>query len=158
MCGMGGSGLGARIIDSVYSESLNMPLVRINDYHLPGFADEKTLLICSSYSGETEESIACFDEGIEKDCKLMAIAAGGSLIDQAKRHKVPFYQIDPKYNPSKQPRMAIGYSIIGQLLLASKAGLFKLEKEDVLTMIDSMKSVQNGCKVDIEIDKIPAKK
>jgi len=141
MSGMGGSGLGARIIESVYHDQLKYPLIRINNYNLPKFADHHSLVICSSYSGETEETISTAKEAIERNCKWMAIGTGKSLIDLAKEKSVPYYKIEPKYNPSNQPRMAIGYSVIGQLILASKAGLFTLEHEDIKYAVAAMKDV-----------------
>jgi len=157
MTGMGGSGLGARVIESVYSESLNFPLIRVNDYHLPGFANENTLVINSSYSGNTEEIVDTLKESIERKCKIMAISTGGEVLELSEKNNIPFYKIDPKHNPSKQPRMAIGYSIIGQLVLASKAGLFGLTEEDVLVMVEAMKNVQEKCEASVNREENDAK-
>lgn len=150
MCGMGGSGLGARVIESVYGANITMPLVRIHDYHLPGFTGIHTLVICSSYSGNTEETVQNAQEAVERQAKWMAIGTGNSLIDLANEHGVPYYKIDPKNNPSNQPRMAIGYSIVGQLVLASKIGLFNLTKEEVDQVASSMREVINANKVEVE--------
>lgn len=143
MCGMGGSGLGARVIESLYGNSIKYPLLRVNDYNIPSYVDENSLVICSSYSGETEETISNARQAIEKDAKWMAIGTGNSLIKLAQENGVPYYQINPKYNPSNQPRMAIGYSIIGQLVMVSKIGLFDLNKEDVNNIIKVMENVKN---------------
>ena len=140
MCGMGGSGLAGRVIESLYPD-LKVPLIRVNDYNLPGFANERSLVICSSYSGNTEETLENANQAIQKNCKWMAISAGGKLLGMAKKYDVPYYQIIPTYNPSNQPRMAIGYSIIGQLVLASKAGVLNLSQNDILTSVSAMKSV-----------------
>ena len=99
MCGMGGSGLGARVIESACFDSLKLPLIRINNYHLPSWVDSQTLVICSSFSGTTEETVANAKEAISKKAKWLAISAGGDLIDLARSHQVPYYQINPKYNP-----------------------------------------------------------
>lgn len=149
MTGMGGSGLGARVIESVYANKLTIPLVRINDYDLPEWADEKTLVICSSFSGTTEETIENARQAQKKNTKWMAIGSGGELIDFAKKYSVPYYQIIPTYNPSKQPRMAIGYSIVGQLVLVSKAGIINFTKADVLSMTEAMDQIKS--KVNISI-------
>lgn len=148
MTGMGGSGLGARIIESVYGDEIKIPLIRINDYNLPGFVDKNTLVICSSYSGETEETLSNAKQAINIGAKWMAIGAGNSLIRMAKEHNVPFYKINPKYNPSNQPRMAIGYSVIGQLILASKTGIFEFGKGNVDELVETMKKIQS--KINVE--------
>ncbi|MFH1863789.1 MAG: hypothetical protein ABIJ85_02695, partial [bacterium] len=157
MCGMGGSGLGARVIESLYRDSIKIPFIRVNDYHLPAWVDENTLVICSSYSGETEETIQNAKEAIDKKAKWMAIGGGNTLIDMARDHQVPFYKIEPRFNPSNQPRMAIGYSIIGQLILASKAGLTEFTKKDIDKITSSMRSVIEKIKIEI-MEKNEAKK
>jgi len=148
MTGMGGSGLGARVIESLYSDKIKFPLVRINDYNLPPWVDEKTLVICSSYSGETEETIECARQAIFKKAKWMAIGGGNSLIKMAEEQNVPFYKINAKYNPSNQPRMAIGYSVVGQLILASRTGIFDFCKKDIDDLVNTMKDVQ--LKINVE--------
>ena len=157
MCGMGGSGLGARMIDSVYSEKLRVPLIQIHEYHLPGFVNQKTLVICSSYSGETEETVANAREAITKKAKWMAIATGNSLIELAKEQGVPFYQIAAKFNPSNQPRMAVGYSIAGQLVMAAKAGLITVSGDEIGEAIAAMDSVCREAGVEIQTERNIAK-
>lgn len=149
MCGMGGSGLGARVIESVYAQKLKVPFVRLNDYDLPGFVDQDSLVICSTYSGTTEETLENAKQAIAKKAKWLAIGSGGTLIDMAKDAGVPYYQINPQYNPSDQPRMAIGYSVVGQLVMASKTNLFRLTQEEIERAISTMKVVQQACLVEV---------
>ncbi|MEK7526527.1 MAG: SIS domain-containing protein [Patescibacteria group bacterium] len=143
MCGMGGSGLAGRVIESLYP-NLFLPLVRINDYNLPGFVNEKSLVICSSYSGNTEETLENANQAIAKNAKWMAIAAGGKLLDLAREHNVPYYQILPTHNPSNQPRMAIGYSVVGQLVLASKTGILHIDRSDIDQIVEAMKMIDEN--------------
>ncbi|MGD8744539.1 MAG: SIS domain-containing protein [Candidatus Woesebacteria bacterium] len=157
MTGMGGSGLGARIIESVYHDDLNYPLIRVHDYDLPNFVDHQSLVICSSYSGTTEEIVSCAKQAVERDAKWMAIGTGNTLLNIAKEHNVPFYQMEPNFNPSNQPRMAIGYSVVGQLVMASKAGVFHLEKHDILKIVNAMKRVLEKNNVELEFSKNNAK-
>ena len=158
MSGMGGSGLAARVIDSVYGKTLKVPLVQVHEYDLPGFVDSKSLVVCSSYSGNTEETINTFKQALKKKAKILTIFSGGKLEKLSKKHNIPFYKIYPKYNPSNQPRMAIGYSIVGQLALVQKAGILKLKKQQIETFIKVMKKVQEKCHVLKPADKNPAKK
>jgi glucose/mannose-6-phosphate isomerase len=158
MCGMGGSGLGARVIESVFADQLKHPFIRINDYGLPNFVNENTLVFCSSYSGTTEEVIDNAQQAVAKKARWIAIGAGNKLIGLAKENNVPFYKINPRHNPSNQPRMAIGYSVIGQLVLAAKAGLFKFTLQDIDSLVKTMSQVQEKNKVEIDSDKNPAKK
>jgi glucose/mannose-6-phosphate isomerase len=140
LCGMGGSGLGARVIESLYAKDLKVPLVRVNGYDLPGFVNERSLVSCSSYSGSTEETIENAKQAIARHAKWMAIGTGGKLLELAKEHNVPFYQIKPTNNPSNQPRMAIGYSVVGQLALAKHAGVISMSKSDIDNVVEVMKT------------------
>ena len=90
----------------------------------------ESLVICSSFSGTTEEVVENLKQAKNKKCKIIVIASGSALIDFAKKYKYPYYQINPIYNPSKQPRLAIGYSVISQLVMASKSGLVKLSRKN----------------------------
>jgi glucose/mannose-6-phosphate isomerase len=157
MTGMGGSGLGARVIESVFAKELSIPLVRVNDYDIPPFCDTHTLVICSSYSGTTEEVLENAKQARDKNTKWMAIGTGNTLIDLAEGAHVPYYKIDPVFNPSNQPRMAIGYSVVGQLVLASKAGLFELKEENINEVVEVMKDIQNEVGQDVPFKKNPAK-
>lgn len=158
MTGMGGSGLGARIIESVYGLKLKIPFIRLHDYDLPSWVDEHTLVICSTFSGETEESIQTTIQSLEKKCKLMTIGSGGTIIELAKKYNVPYYQITPTYNPSKQPRMAIGYSVIGQLMMVAKTGVIEFSKREINLLVGAMKKVVEESKISIATKNNLAKK
>jgi len=158
MAGMGGSGLAARVIDSLFTKTLKVPLVQVHGYDLPGFVDSKTLVVCSSYSGNTEETLSTFRQSVNKKAKILTIFSGGKLEKLSKKHNIPFYKIYPKYNPSNQPRMAIGYSIVGQLALAAKAGILKLKKEQIENLVEAMKNIQGKCHVLKPAAQNPAKK
>lgn len=157
MCGMGGSGLGARIIESAYKKGLKKPLYRINDYDLPGFVNDRSLVFVSSYSGNTEETISNAKQAVERGAKVIAIANSGRLLDLAREFNLPFYNIDPKFNPSKQPRMAIGYSVIGQLVLARKCGLIEIDKSEIEKVASIMNEVIDRYKVEVSFENNPAK-
>jgi len=104
MAGMGGSGLAARVIEGVYGLKLPCPLIRINDYDLPAWVNEKTLVICSAFSGTTEEPLEILRQALEKKAKVMTIGAGATIIEIAQKEKIPYYKINPVYNPSKNGR------------------------------------------------------
>lgn len=155
--GMGGSGLTARVIESVFSDELKYPFLRVNDYNLPNFVNSNSLVLCSSYSGSTEETLENVRQAVQKNAKWLAISTGGPLIEEAKKHSVPYYQIEPKFNPCNQPRMAIGYSIVGQLALAAKLGIINISKEKITEAIGVMDSIISKNTQDIEILKNPSK-
>lgn len=149
MCGMGGSGLGARVIESVYFNKLKVPLIRVNGYDLPAFVNNRTLVSCSSYSGTTEETIENAKQAVAKGTKWMGIGTGGPLQEFAKQQNVPFFQIVPTHNPSNQPRMAIGYSVIGQLALAARTKLISITQQEIDDLVAIMNIVIEKNRVEV---------
>lgn len=107
LAGMGGSRLAADVLLALY------PSVDIRfhkDYELPDYADTKErLVICSSYSGNTEETISAYTAARAKKLPVVCIAAGGKLIELAKMDHVPYILIP---NTGIQPRCATGFSLI----------------------------------------------
>ena len=130
--GMGGSRLGARVAERLFSDDMKIPLIPIGSYDLPSYVDSKTLLILSSYSGNTEEIVMSHKQALERKAKVMIIAQGGKLAKLAKKHNYPgYFGFVPKHNPCNQPRMSIGYQILATILLLSKAGLLKVEPKEI---------------------------
>lgn len=126
VAGMGGSALGAHLVKAIFAKDLKVPLEIINNYHLPAYADKETLVICSSYSGSTEEILNAALEAKKSNAKAAVICAGGQLAAWAKKNKIPALIFTTKNNPCGSPRLGLGYSVFGQLLILNKAGLIKL--------------------------------
>jgi len=158
ICGMGGSCLGADVVRTLYQNDLKTPLVRVRDYHLPGFVNEKTLIVLSSYSGNTEETITCAKKAIKRKLKAFILTNNGKLEALAKENNLPFYLINPVYNPCGQPRMAIGYSIFSQLSLLARLKLVRLNELEVKKVILLIKSLQKQYALKTPLSQNPAKK
>jgi len=133
--GMGGSGLPTRIITSLFGDQLKVPLGLVNTYELPTFVNEKTFLILSSYSGNTEEVLEGAGQAKEKGAKVVVIASGGKLAALAETQGWPALVFEPKFNPSGQPRMALGYSIVGQLAVLAKLKLVEFLDGDIKDIV-----------------------
>ena len=134
ICGMGGSGLPAHLMFGV--TNLKVPTVLLQDYSLPAWADKNTLVFLSSYSGNTEEVIACGNRAIEAGCILAGITTGGELVKLLNQNNSLAYVFDPMHNPSGQPRLGLGYNLFGQLALVYKMGLADTEPEGLDKQID----------------------
>jgi glucose/mannose-6-phosphate isomerase len=146
LCGMGGSAYSSYIIQSLFKDKLNIPLIYNNDYDLPAFASSKSLIILSSYSGTTEESLACAKEAIEKNLKVTAITNGGPLSEVLKENNMPSLIFDPKNNPSGQPRLGTGYMILGTIILLCKLGILNLTDDEVKSAISELRQNQDKIK------------
>lgn len=157
IAGMGGSGLGADVIKHLFKSEIKVPIDYVHDYTLPGYVNENTLVVLASYSGTTEEIIACGEFAQEKEAQVMVIAAGGTLEEMAQENGYAMYKIDPKYNPSNQPRMAIGYAVFGTIGLLSKAGIISLSDTDIDAVIATIQKQVENCKVEVLGEENPAK-
>ncbi|MEX1002332.1 MAG: bifunctional phosphoglucose/phosphomannose isomerase [Crocinitomicaceae bacterium] len=119
LCGLGGSGIGGSIVSQLLKSELNVPFILVNDYNVPAFVSENTLLIASSYSGNTEETIAAVEEGQKKGAEICVVTSGGKLAEMAKANGWN-YAIVPG---GEQPRAMLAYSIIQQLYMLHRYGL-----------------------------------
>jgi glucose/mannose-6-phosphate isomerase len=103
VAGMGGSALAAEFIRSWLGDRLPLPLNIVRDYTLPKYVNESTLLIVSSYSGNTEETVAAAHEGVERGAFMVANDDGGKLAELAAEHHWPMFKLPDGF----QPRLAV---------------------------------------------------
>lgn len=136
--GMGGSALGARIIDSFVINKIRLPIEIFNEYVLPNYVNKNTLVIAYSYSGNTEETINATYDALKKNAKIFCVTTGGQLAEIAKKEKIPSYVFDPANNPSHEPRMSLGYSIGTYLSLFQKLGFITIDRDDIDEAVNSM--------------------
>lgn len=107
VAGMGGSALAALLAKTWLNSELPVPLEVVRDYDLPAYVDANTLVIASSYSGNTEETLSCFDQAADRFSQLAVIASGGQLIERANQNEVANVTL-----PSgMQPRMGVIYNL-----------------------------------------------
>jgi len=157
VAGMGGSALGADVVLNLFKDSLTVPMLINRDYQLPAFVNQNSLVILSSYSGNTEEVLACAKAAKIKKAQIAVISAGGELAVFAEENQYPKFLIEAKHNPSGQPRMAIGYSIMAFIVILSVAKLLDFTEEQLLEVVDTVNLVTEKCKVEIEQEKNKAK-
>lgn len=133
ICGMGGSALGGRIVDSLVADRARVPIEVFTEYKIPNYVNSNSFVIVSSYSGNTEETLSSAKLALAKGAKIFGITTGGKLTEFLKRNKLAGYVFNPKYNPSEQPRMGLGYSISSILSLLSKCAFIRYgnEKENI---------------------------
>ena len=91
--GMGGSGIGADIVQHYLRSELTIPVLICRNYCLPNFVGEGTLLFCSSYSGNTEETLSCFEHGLKKRAFIITIGSGGILKEMSLKNNATHVDI-----------------------------------------------------------------
>jgi glucose/mannose-6-phosphate isomerase len=136
--GLGGSGIGASVVSDLLSPSCSVPIIVNKTYHAPAFANQNTLFIAVSYSGNTEETMQALEMALDQNCQVVGIASGGKLAEMAKQHGFPVLMI-PGGNP---PRSMLGYALTGLLGILSKIGFvdFNDVKSDFIQFSNSLKN------------------
>ncbi len=157
VAGMGGSALGPDVIKHLFKNELTIPFEVVNAYTLPAYVNHQTLVVLSSYSGTTEEVLAMAKEAQNKNAQIIAITAGGKLAKLAKKNNWPVYIINPIHNPSNQPRMAIGNSIIGLIGLLNKLKVLKMSSGEIDDAIHAVIAIGEKCSVKTKAEQNPAK-
>lgn len=143
IAGMGGSGIsGTFALEYAYTQS-HIPIYVVKSYHLPQFVNEHTLVILSSYSGNTEENISCFKDAVEKKAKIVAITSGGKLATLCQNHQYPVVSIPSGY----PPRTCLGYSIVQVFNILQKSSVIDAQwQKEIQQSIHLLHAQQNNIK------------
>jgi glucose/mannose-6-phosphate isomerase len=99
LCGMGGSSIGGRIARDFLTDHLTIPASVSRGYLLPGYTGEKSLVVVSSYSGDTEETVSSFEDALRRGARIVALSTGGEVARIAGRHGVPLFPLPAGYQP-----------------------------------------------------------
>ena len=153
--GMGGSAIGADLLLSYIERTCGVPFFVNRNYGLPAWAKgDETLVITSSHSGNTEETLSAFEQALENKCQILAVCTGGKLEKQAKENSVPVLKFDHK----GQPRAAVGYSFGLLLGILTKLGLIADPEKELLAMIDELRQQRLELAKEVTQESNPAKK
>lgn len=117
--GMGGSGIGGEFVAEFVRDSCAVPFLSCKGYSLPAYVGKNTLVIASSFSGNTEETLMVFEQALERGSKIVCISSGGKLIEEAKRLNLDYIKIPSVQQP---PRTCLGYSLVQQLFVLNYFG------------------------------------
>lgn len=119
ICGMGGSAIVGDLLRHYLQFESRVPIEVVRHYRLPGYVDANSLVIASSYSGNTEESLAAFAEAKRRKAQRFALSTGGKLAAKCKREGVGCFPVIPGF----QPRAALAHSFVPLLVICEKWGL-----------------------------------
>jgi glucose/mannose-6-phosphate isomerase len=118
ICGMGGSGIGADLAIAAIGDRAKRPISTVRGYELPSWVGEETAVLLSSHSGNTEETLSCYEAAGKVGAKRIAVTTGGKLAESARADGVPVIGI-----PSGMlPRAAVGYGAVCSLEVAAICG------------------------------------
>lgn len=155
IAGMGGSAIGADLLASYAASLAPLPVSVHRDYGLPLCArGPETLVICSSHSGNTEETLDAFEAARKADCRIIVVSTGGELARRARENGIPVWGFDH----SGQPRAAVGFSFGLLLAMFQRLGFLPEQRDAVDDAIAAMKKSQEHIKAEIPAAKNPAKR
>lgn len=121
--GLGGSGISGTILSELVQDECPVPIIVNKDYFLPEFVNAHSLVIISSYSGNTEETLSAMQQAIAKQAQIVCVTSGGEVKTLAEKHHYDTILI-PGGNP---PRSCIGYSLVQLLKILQFNGLVKTD-------------------------------
>ena len=136
VCGLGGSGIGGKITSLLLGNELKVPFLCVNEYKIPAWVNENTLVIASSYSGNTEETLTAVSLCHEKGAEIAVITSGGKFLEMAIANNWNHVVVPG----GEQPRAMLAYSLVQQMYLLYRYGLVSdqilKDLQDVPSFID----------------------
>ncbi|WP_309493643.1 bifunctional phosphoglucose/phosphomannose isomerase [Candidatus Hecatella orcuttiae] len=151
--GMGGSSIGGSLIKDWAYDRLPVPVEVWRDSTLPRYADEKTLIVAISYSGNTLETLTSFSEAVKRGCPTLALSSGGFLREQCRESGLPHVKV-PK---GLQPRQALPYLMVPPAVVLERLRLLDGVKAEVAEAVKVMEAMAGSLKVSTPTEKNPAK-
>jgi glucose/mannose-6-phosphate isomerase len=119
VAGMGGSAIGGQLARAALGDHASRPLLAAMAYGLPPWTTQDATVLCASYSGETEETLACFEAAGVIGAKRVVVTSGGTLAEQARAEGVPVIPVAG----GLQPRAAVAYMTVAALEVAALCGV-----------------------------------
>ena len=152
-CGMGGSAVSGDLVRSVFRERLSVPIEVNRSPVLPEHCDTRTLVVCSSYSGNTAETLASFRAAIERGCRLLVVTSGGTLGEEAAGAGLPTVRVPGGY----QPRAALGHLGFASLGALESMGVVPPLADDVSEAVGEAESLLDTMAPDVPGERNVAK-
>ena len=142
--GMGGSAIGGDFFRVLLQRESGVAVFNVRGYDLPPFVTENTLVIASSFSGNTEETLSSFEQALKIPCRRLAITSGGKLLATSRANGVPAFT----YEFKGEPRAAVGWGLMPLLAVGNKLGLMQGIAGDVDEMLGVMEALEGEIGVD----------
>ena len=126
-CGMGGSAVAGDVLRELFRDRLGVPIDVTRGPALPEFCGPRSLVVCSSYSGDTGETLACFEEALRRGCRIVPVASGGRLAARSAEEGHAVVSVPGGF----MPRAALGYLAFAAMGALESLGLFPPMRDDV---------------------------
>jgi len=127
IAGMGGSAMSGEVVKSLTYNQLAVPLCICRSYQLPHFVDQQTLVIVSSYSGNTEETLSAFEQALQRRAQIVCITSGGKAGSMAATNHLPCFKLPPGF----PPRAALAHLVVPLLKILHACRLAPDPERDI---------------------------
>ena len=151
--GMGGSAIGGDLVSSLVAPEAKIPVSVYRGYDLPAFVDDSTLVIASSYSGNTEETLSAFNQTLQTGAKKLVITTGGKLKNIADDNGIPVLT----FNYRSQPRAALAFSFLPILCFLQKLGFIGNKSADVTEALGVLQGLSRRINETQPVEQNPAR-
>ena len=151
--GMGGSAISGDLVSNLVASEAKLPILVHRDYNLPAFIDSKTLVIASSYSGMTEETLSSFKQALETNSKKLVITTGGKLKVMAEERKVPVFSFAYK----AQARAALPFILMPILSFLQRLGFISDKSADMMETVEVLQKLSQRINEGVSLSENPAK-
>ena len=145
--GLGGSGIGASIAKQIADLQTNIPIEASKSYFIPGYVNQNTLVIISSYSGNTEETLNALKLALEKNAHIICITSGGEIEKIANTNKLDLIKLPAGF----PPRACLGYSLTQLLQVFYKYGIIKENPlKEISSVAEFLKNERENIKTEAQ--------
>ncbi len=151
--GMGGSAIAGDLVADLAALQRTVPVLVARNFHLPFPLDRRSLFIGCSYSGNTEETLSLFRQAAGDGARLLAVTAGGRLLEEARARKIPILPVDAP----GEPRSAVGGNLILLLGVLNRLGLVGVTDAAMAAAIESLEGQLSGIGEEVPTPNNPAK-
>jgi glucose/mannose-6-phosphate isomerase len=145
LAGMGGSAVSGDLLRCYLSQTVDVPVFTIRHYELPRSVGQGTLVFCSSYSGDTEETLALYEEARRRRARVLCVTTGGKLSEQCGRDGVPWIRI-PAGLP---PRAALGYLFLPILVTLWRLGVAPPRWSELDDVVERLREAGSRCAIEV---------
>lgn len=153
-CGMGGSAVAGDVLKHAFRDRLGVPVDVNRSPVLPGYARPHTLVVVSSFSGNTSETLSSFREAVARGCRIIAITSGGALGDECAAHGLAVAPVPAGF----QPRAALGHLTFAMLGALEAAGLLPPVAADIDEVVRELEGLAAGLAPEVPAERNEAKR
>lgn len=153
LLGMGGSAISGDLVAGIYADQLTVPLEVLRGYTLPAWVGSETLVVASSRSGGTEETLRQLEVALQRRCSVVCVTAGGALLNVARAARLPLVTFPDRHSP----RASLGWSLGILAGILERAGVLALEDAEVVEGVADAEAMVARCEPSVPTADNPAK-